>query len=184
MVTLWILVTVGASATISGLAHHFLLHLDQGICTGPVLCDPQDSQLAIGQTSCFPQRRTPSPDCRPGARVKVDSLTSTAVHEMLPGGGVPGRKPPLPWFWKEQRNSFITYSVFSQMREKRHLDVTFQTGKPVLLPHPRLPIPGHLLPHMNAHPTHGLAVLTPLTLWLASPARTCEAPSVQGDRET
>lgn len=112
------MVTVGASATFSELAHHFLVHLDQDICTGPVLGDPQYPQLAIGQTSCFTQRRTPSPDCRPEARVKVDSLTSATVHEMLPGGGVPGRKPPLPWFWKEQRNSIITYSDFSQMRER------------------------------------------------------------------
>lgn len=74
----------------------------------------------------------------------------------------------------EQRNSFITY-IFSQMREERHLDVTFQTGKPVLLP-PQLPIYGHLLPHMNAHPTHGLAVLTTLTLWLSSPAHLPKCP--------
>lgn len=86
----------------------------------------------------------------------------------------------------EGTKKFLYYLLCLQPneREKRHLDVTFQTGKPVLLPHPRLPIPSHLLPHMNSHPTHGLAVLMPLSLWLSSPARACEAPSVQGDHET
>ena len=123
LITVWLghIVDLGHSWSICNLLRagpSFSLHLDQGICTGPVLGDPHNPQLAIGQT-CFPQRRTPSPDCRPGARVKVDPLTSTAVHEMLPGCGVPGRKPPLPWIWKEQRNSFITYSVFSQMKGRK-----------------------------------------------------------------
>ena len=94
LITVWLghIVDLGHSWSICNLLRagpSFSLHLDQGICTGPVLGDPHNPQLAIGQT-CFPQRRTPSPDCRPGVRVKVDPLTSTAVHEMLPGCGCRG----------------------------------------------------------------------------------------------